>query len=149
MRDGKYKPREAFLRMLQDIEDGNPQVCSDIPSMLFSCCFTAPWANSICSTCLNHHCNPPHTLSTRKGPDGRPEIASWSTLLPKNMLLTSLGCGTWQHTEYSRNLTIEPGLPGGSTPRMTSHIVYAIASKELRTLCVLPNSCRVGYPTNG
>lgn len=27
MRDGKYKPREAFLRMLQDIEDGNPQVC--------------------------------------------------------------------------------------------------------------------------
>lgn len=29
MRDGKYKPREAFLRMLQDIDDGNPQVCSD------------------------------------------------------------------------------------------------------------------------
>ncbi|EMR66074.1 putative glutaminyl-trna synthetase protein [Eutypa lata UCREL1] len=26
MRDGKYKPREAFLRMLQDIEDGNPQM---------------------------------------------------------------------------------------------------------------------------
>ncbi|RYP47208.1 hypothetical protein DL768_006684 [Monosporascus sp. mg162] len=26
MRDGKYKPREAFLRMLQDINDGNPQV---------------------------------------------------------------------------------------------------------------------------
>ncbi|RYP76554.1 hypothetical protein DL769_003613 [Monosporascus sp. CRB-8-3] len=25
MRDGKYKPREAFLRMLQDINDGNPQ----------------------------------------------------------------------------------------------------------------------------
>jgi glutaminyl-tRNA synthetase len=26
MRDGKYKPREAFLRMKQDIEDGNPQM---------------------------------------------------------------------------------------------------------------------------
>lgn len=26
MRDGKYKPREAFLRMLQNIEDGNPQM---------------------------------------------------------------------------------------------------------------------------
>ncbi|KIN00524.1 hypothetical protein OIDMADRAFT_125319 [Oidiodendron maius Zn] len=26
MRDGKYKPREAFLRMRQDIEDGNPQM---------------------------------------------------------------------------------------------------------------------------
>ena len=25
MRDGKYKPKEAFLRMKQDIEDGNPQ----------------------------------------------------------------------------------------------------------------------------
>lgn len=25
MKDGKYKPREAFLRMKQDIEDGNPQ----------------------------------------------------------------------------------------------------------------------------
>lgn len=27
MRDGKYKPREAFLRMKQDITDGNPQMC--------------------------------------------------------------------------------------------------------------------------
>ncbi|KAK4161944.1 tRNA synthetases class I, catalytic domain-containing protein [Cladorrhinum sp. PSN259] len=26
MRDGKYKPREAFLRMKQDITDGNPQM---------------------------------------------------------------------------------------------------------------------------
>ncbi|GAW23783.1 hypothetical protein ANO14919_133600 [Xylariales sp. No.14919] len=26
MRDGEYKPREAFLRMKQDIEDGNPQM---------------------------------------------------------------------------------------------------------------------------
>ena len=26
MRDGKYKPREAFLRMKQNIEDGNPQM---------------------------------------------------------------------------------------------------------------------------
>jgi glutaminyl-tRNA synthetase len=26
MRDGKYKPKEAFLRMKQDIEDGNPQM---------------------------------------------------------------------------------------------------------------------------
>ncbi|CCU74784.1 glutaminyl-tRNA synthetase [Blumeria hordei DH14] len=26
MRDGKYRPREAFLRMKQDIEDGNPQM---------------------------------------------------------------------------------------------------------------------------
>ncbi|KAI1125498.1 glutaminyl-tRNA synthetase-like protein [Nemania abortiva] len=26
MRDGKYKPREAFLRMKQDIDDGNPQM---------------------------------------------------------------------------------------------------------------------------
>ncbi|KAL1847855.1 Glutaminyl-tRNA synthetase [Diaporthe australafricana] len=26
MRDGKYKPREAFLRMKQDISDGNPQM---------------------------------------------------------------------------------------------------------------------------
>lgn len=26
MRDGKYKPREAFLRMKQDIADGNPQM---------------------------------------------------------------------------------------------------------------------------
>lgn len=26
MKDGKYKPREAFLRMKQDIEDGNPQM---------------------------------------------------------------------------------------------------------------------------
>lgn len=26
MRDGKYKPREAFLRMKQDFEDGNPQM---------------------------------------------------------------------------------------------------------------------------
>lgn len=26
MRDGKYKPREAFLRMKQDIVDGNPQM---------------------------------------------------------------------------------------------------------------------------
>ncbi|KAI1340345.1 glutaminyl-tRNA synthetase-like protein [Xylariaceae sp. FL0016] len=26
MRDGKYKPREAFLRMKMDIEDGNPQM---------------------------------------------------------------------------------------------------------------------------
>lgn len=26
MRDGKYKPQEAFLRMKQDIEDGNPQM---------------------------------------------------------------------------------------------------------------------------
>lgn len=26
MRDGKYKPREAFLRMKQDLEDGNPQM---------------------------------------------------------------------------------------------------------------------------
>lgn len=26
MRDGKYKPMEAFLRMKQDIEDGNPQM---------------------------------------------------------------------------------------------------------------------------
>ncbi|KAI4146311.1 MAG: hypothetical protein L6R39_003489, partial [Caloplaca ligustica] len=26
MRDGKYKPREAFLRMKQDINDGNPQM---------------------------------------------------------------------------------------------------------------------------
>ncbi|CZT52948.1 probable glutamine-tRNA ligase [Rhynchosporium secalis] len=26
MRDGKYKPREAFLRMKQKIEDGNPQM---------------------------------------------------------------------------------------------------------------------------
>lgn len=28
MRDGKYKEREAFLRMKQDITDGNPQVCN-------------------------------------------------------------------------------------------------------------------------
>jgi glutaminyl-tRNA synthetase len=26
MRDGKYKPKEAFLRMKQDLEDGNPQM---------------------------------------------------------------------------------------------------------------------------
>lgn len=26
MRDGKYKPREAFLRMKQNLEDGNPQM---------------------------------------------------------------------------------------------------------------------------
>jgi glutaminyl-tRNA synthetase len=26
MRDGKYKPKEAFLRMKQDIDDGNPQM---------------------------------------------------------------------------------------------------------------------------
>ncbi|KAL8822995.1 MAG: hypothetical protein Q9191_006283 [Dirinaria sp. TL-2023a] len=26
MRDGKYKPREAFLRMKQDLQDGNPQM---------------------------------------------------------------------------------------------------------------------------
>lgn len=26
MRDGKYKPKEVFLRMKQDIEDGNPQM---------------------------------------------------------------------------------------------------------------------------
>ena len=26
MRDGKYKPREAFLRMKQDIENPNPQM---------------------------------------------------------------------------------------------------------------------------
>ncbi|KUJ16481.1 glutaminyl-tRNA synthetase-like protein [Mollisia scopiformis] len=26
MRDGKYKPREAFLRMKQNVEDGNPQM---------------------------------------------------------------------------------------------------------------------------
>jgi hypothetical protein len=26
VRDGKYKPREAFLRMKQDIEDGDPQM---------------------------------------------------------------------------------------------------------------------------
>lgn len=26
MRDGKYKPKEVFLRMKQDITDGNPQV---------------------------------------------------------------------------------------------------------------------------
>jgi len=26
MRDGQYKPREAFLRMKMDIEDGNPQM---------------------------------------------------------------------------------------------------------------------------
>lgn len=25
MRDGKYRPREAFLRMKMDITDGNPQ----------------------------------------------------------------------------------------------------------------------------
>ena len=26
MRAGKYKPREAFLRMKQDLQDGNPQM---------------------------------------------------------------------------------------------------------------------------
>ncbi len=26
MRDGRYKPREAFLRMKQDIQSGNPQM---------------------------------------------------------------------------------------------------------------------------
>lgn len=26
MRDGKYKPKEVFLRMKQDITDGNPQM---------------------------------------------------------------------------------------------------------------------------
>ena len=26
MRDGKYKPKEAFLRMKQNLEDGNPQM---------------------------------------------------------------------------------------------------------------------------
>ncbi|PMD15438.1 glutaminyl-tRNA synthetase-like protein [Hyaloscypha hepaticicola] len=31
MRDGKYKPKEAFLRMKQDIEDGNPQMW-DLPA---------------------------------------------------------------------------------------------------------------------
>lgn len=31
MRDGKYKPREAFLRMKQNIEDGNPQMW-DLPA---------------------------------------------------------------------------------------------------------------------
>jgi len=35
MRDGAYKPREAFLRMKQDIESGNPQMwdVSDKPLM--------------------------------------------------------------------------------------------------------------------
>jgi glutaminyl-tRNA synthetase len=28
MRDGKYEPQTAFLRMKQDIESGNPQMCS-------------------------------------------------------------------------------------------------------------------------
>jgi glutaminyl-tRNA synthetase len=31
MRDGKYKPKEAFLRMKQNIEDGNPQMW-DLPA---------------------------------------------------------------------------------------------------------------------
>lgn len=31
MRDGKYKPKEAFLRMKQDLEDGNPQMW-DLPA---------------------------------------------------------------------------------------------------------------------
>jgi glutaminyl-tRNA synthetase len=26
MRDGKYKPQEAVLRMKQNLEDGNPQM---------------------------------------------------------------------------------------------------------------------------
>jgi len=26
MRDGKYKPKEAFLRMKQDLSDGNPRM---------------------------------------------------------------------------------------------------------------------------
>ncbi|KAJ8121974.1 hypothetical protein ONZ43_g1713 [Nemania bipapillata] len=33
MRDGKYKPREAFLRMKQDIEDGNPVLKSEFTNL--------------------------------------------------------------------------------------------------------------------
>ena len=28
MRDGKYEPQTAFLRMKQDLESGNPQMCA-------------------------------------------------------------------------------------------------------------------------
>ena len=35
MRDGKYEPQTAFLRMKQDIESGNPQMCSSTPPRVY------------------------------------------------------------------------------------------------------------------
>lgn len=56
MRDGKYKPREAFLRMKQDLQDGNPQMW-DLP-------LTGYWRRNTIGQARNGGYIPPTTSRT-------------------------------------------------------------------------------------